>query len=93
MLPGLNENRCFQITPNDPEYPRNVTNMIWMKVDRARGRKEGRIELGVIDCGRDTERHKNTEIKVTKEPNFHFKTTFMSILLQFFFIEDGDEER
>ena len=50
MLPEEDKTRCSRMTPTDPEYPRMISDMIWMKWDRAGGRngkgdrtREGKI--------------------------------------------------
>ena len=47
MLLGGDEKSMLSDSPIDPDNPRNVSDVNWLKAERTGGRKERRIELGM----------------------------------------------
>ena len=71
-------------SPNDPDIPRNASDVSCVKEDRKEGEREREVELGEEIYGRSTRthEHRGENHRRTKVTNFYQKTScFFSITI------------
>ena len=87
MLPEEDKKRCSRMTSSDPEYPRMISDTIWMKGDKIGGGKGKRdrtrerfAEEGMEETQGDTV---NTKVRSNQRVTKFYQKTTSCFRLQF----------